>query len=136
MSYRIHLRLDADGIPSLSMPRPLRLVGKQEILLDVLVEQLVVSSLPPAYTPVNISGYAGTLIGKDHVNDDDVAALWNVTGAFVTDGTDGLMRFTIPASSDDIEVDLGYGEVILSVAGAPRYRMPVPFTLTRAGLGA
>lgn len=136
MSQTIHLRLDEDGRPSLNVPRPIRFVGKQLVTLVVLVEQLIISSLPPAYTPVDISTWTGVLLGKRDVNDDDTAALWEVTGTLIDGGVTGKMSFAIASADDTLEVDYGYGEISLSSGSDVIYKMPFPFTVTRSGLGA
>jgi hypothetical protein len=133
---RIHLRLDTDGNPSILQPRPLRRVGNQDLTIDVLVEQLIVSSLPPAYAPVDIALWTGAFVGKRCSEDANTAALWNVAGTLVTDGTDGLMRFTVARTDDDVRVDYGYGELAFTLSGQVIYRMAVPFTLTRPAIGA
>lgn len=134
--YEIELRLDDHGFPSLTIPRPLRLISGAPVTLDILVRQLIISSLPPGYLSVDIDGWTARLIGKASVNDDDTAALFTVAGAIEGDSADGRLRFLIDAADLSQTVDAAYGELDVVMSDTQTYRIPFAFTLTKPGLSA
>jgi hypothetical protein len=132
LEYRV--RLDLQGFPSLSGPRPLRLVSNQKVTLNLVVEQLTANTVPPGYTPINVTSWVSRWIAKLDVDDADASVKWNVAGS-VVDGPNGKLQVVIPKTSVNFTIDHGYSEIVLYPdASNPQMRLILPYVLTPQGL--
>jgi len=132
LEYRV--RLDLQGFPSLAGPRPLRLVSNQKITLNLVVEQLTANTVPPGYTPINVTSWVSRWIAKLDVDDADASVKWNVAGSII-DAPNGKLQIVIPKASVNFTIDHGYSEIVLYPDGTtPQMRLILPFVLTPQGL--
>lgn len=125
------IRFDEHGQAQADVPRPLRLVGGQELLLHLDFKELVVSSVPPAYQDMDVTAMAGTVMVKRDIDDDDDAALVNT--ALTTDSPP-ISRMRCVFDVPDTDADMAVCEVALANAGLEFVRVQFPVVIQRRGL--
>lgn len=129
--------------PVIDCPKPMVLHQSASIQLRFQVKRLTLSTTPPSYQNVDLLTYAPgkvRLIIKQHVRDDDAAALFDEEGSIETPGIDptdfGWFKFAWPVDFMDFSVDQGYAEIVLSESGDgsdPEWRIGFPITVLPRG---
>ncbi len=128
----LRLRFDDDGFFStLSQERHLKLVSNQLVKLELKIEKLDSTAVPPAFIPVDITGWTMRWISKVDIDDLDATKKWDVAGV-IADAVNGRILFTVVKASVNFEVERGYSEFVVILAGAdPEQRIPLIYTLTK-----
>lgn len=125
------LRFDEAGIHTLAPVRDLRLVSNQLINLEVQLEKLIPGSIPPGFTPVDITGWNARWIMKLDIDDADGAKKWDVAGSLVGPGTDGRFLFTVTKALANFVVEFGYSELTFRSGADPEIRQILPVSLSK-----
>lgn len=129
-------RHDAQGMSACAPPR-IHAVAGQRLELLVTYENLIRGLFPVAYESPAIapdSGWNLRWIGKRAVDDDDAAALFDVTGEIIESAVGTL---AVPAALIPDEADQMYTELILTQVSSTENvsaRVPLWLTLSRAGV--
>lgn len=132
---QLKLRFNEEGRFTLGSKGHYAFVSNEDVKILLVLEKLVVSSVPPAFTALDITGWAGTWAAKTDVDDLDAAVKWNVSGAIQGAPANGQMLFTVPKASVNFEVQHGYSEFVLKPDGTtPQVRVPFTYTLTKQGI--
>ncbi len=126
----LRLRFDESGIHTLSPIRDLRLVSNQLITLEIQLEKLIPGSIPPGFTPVDVTGWNALWIMKLDIDDADGAEKWNIAGVLVGPGTDGRISFTVSKALANFVVQFGYSELTFRSGADPEIRQILPVSLS------
>ena len=128
------LRLDEKGFPSLVLPKPLKFIQETVVKIRLLVSQLQANVLPPAYSAVNITGWALRWVGKADIDDLDADKKWDVTGA-ISSGVGGIFTAALTKTQTSFLANHGYSEILIATNGtAYDMRLPLIYTLAKMGI--
>lgn len=126
----LKLRFDDQGFFAIGRKAHLTLVRNQTVILELNVEKLDPTALPPAFQPFDITGWTMRWIGKEDIDDADGSEKWDVAGS-ILDASAGRIAFTIPKANLDFDVQFGYSELVMIQSGDAQFRVPLTFTLSK-----
>lgn len=130
----VRIRYGPDGLASSTLREPFRANRNEKIVLDVFVEDWIPSFIPPAFAPVNVTGWTAKWVGKLLTTDTDGSAKWNVSGTVVS-GPLGHIQFTIPKATLNFTGERIFGEWILIPSGSdPMSRIKHEVTIAESAL--
>lgn len=135
-NVELRLRFTAQGLLTLGDRRHLRCIANQEIVLEVLLQKLDDSNVPPVFNPIDITGWSARWIAKIDI-DDITTPIWDIGGVIVGAlPLNGRFSFTVPKADTAVPMQFGYSELVFFSSGTtdPDTRVPLAISLSKAVL--